>query len=582
MAETVLVDLSPALRAIDVVNSNLVVVANNVETLGSQIDSVASEQADIRQRLEQLYEEFSEYVEKDLWANTASKAREELTLIRQELESKFGHFAEVRRHATGILQAVDVAIVREGAIHTAVEKLMLTCPNYWLAPALVGLSAWISDNRPLAEKAVAEGLRRDDSKISLFFSLVCRRAGRMEACVQWLTRYFQNQNPLALDREVVVMLDALANGVFGGAALTVCSKVIDDWLAELEQQASFNDEQRERWAKALDAMSPTIDTSEYTTLRQYSSTWPQFEATLSAVRRNQQVQSFFEQLFTGELEVDHSFQLAVDKLLDSLVTNFDDEELPLRRAELFNLIVIEVDGRGGGPRGKRAEVDRLYQAEIESLDEQSNFAAMLTNSAMYPERYGATRATQRYAVSRSRQWIIAGFNDLTARDRARVPTEAEIACGSWKGISQDGLNESQLRADLQQHYASRIEQAVDAVGITTGTWATVGIGALFGVLIASTSVLMGLLIMLAVGTYFFFQYKNLENIRKQVRQKLEKERDDADRIMMAALAELADLRREITKEDARADLVVKILAALSSPQFVLKRPGQARAVQTKE
>jgi hypothetical protein len=385
-----------------------------------------------------LYAEFQEYTEKDGWANQLITARQELGLVRQQLEKEFGHYAEIRRCTTGILQAADVAVVRQETMHTAAEELMLTCPGYWLAPSLVALSAWICDNQSLAEKALAEAIRRDDSKASLFFALICRRARRMDACGRWLVRYFQIQNPVAMDREVLIMLDALANGVFGGAALTSCSAVVDGWLSELEQEPQFSDEQRTRWAEALDIMTPRVREDEYPTLRKSSPAWPKLEASLAAARRNQVVQSFFEQMFTGEIIAASSLEKAVDSLLDSLVTNFDDQELPLRRKERFNEIVIEVDSLQCRPGEKKSEADRRFHSEADALREQTSFATLLTNSALYPERTGATRATQRYAVSCSRQWIITGFKDLTARDRAQMPAEVQIPCGSWKASAAMG------------------------------------------------------------------------------------------------------------------------------------------------
>src|ERR1700690_1462858 len=107
-------DLSPLIRNIEanfgVLNANVQQAVQHIAVVSGQVETVAQQQADTRQRLEQLYDEFQEYIEKDLWANEVSTARQELTLIRQELETKFGHYAEVRRHATGILQATDVAI----------------------------------------------------------------------------------------------------------------------------------------------------------------------------------------------------------------------------------------------------------------------------------------------------------------------------------------------------------------------------------------------------------------------------------------------------------------------------------------
>src|SRR5207302_8254436 len=141
-------------------------------------------------------------------------------------------YDEVRRITVGILQATDAGLVRQNTIQNVTEELMLAAPGDWLAPALVSLSSWIKDDRPLAEKAMKTAINRDDYKTSLFFSLVCRRACRSEAAAKWLTRYFHTQNPMSLDREVVVMLDALANGVFGGSALKECSTKSEEWERE--------------------------------------------------------------------------------------------------------------------------------------------------------------------------------------------------------------------------------------------------------------------------------------------------------------------------------------------------------------
>lgn len=568
-------------RVLSQIGSNLQVVSSQVEqatqhiaVVSGQVETVAHQQAATHDRLEALYVEFMEFRAVDARQKRLQLASTQIIEVRQELDKRFGHYDEVRNHATGILQATDAGIVRDETMRTRVEELKLSSPGYWLAPSLVALVGWISDNRALAENALVDAIKLDDSKASLFFSLVSRRGRRMEACARWLLRYFQIQNPTAMDREVVVMLDALANGVFGGGALTTCSAVIDEWLAQLEEQAGFPEEQRKRWADVLDVKAPKVAPNEYPTLRQYSPTWARLEATLSAARRNQAILSFFEQMFTGEIVVPSRMEGAVDGILESLVTNFDDQELPLRRKELLLQLIIEKDG-------DEQAASRDFGPASDSLKEQTNFAAMLTNAAMYPERSQATPATQRYAVSRSRQWIIAGFQDLVARDRAQVAVDVEIGSGSWKGASRDGSNEQQLVGDLHQHYSDRIEQAIAAVTITGSTWAVTIIGALLGLVIAiqgGGAILVGLVIMAGAGAYFYFQHNNLENIRQRTREALEKERDEAQRILKAGLAELTDVRRETTREDAKATDVIELLSALSSPQFILKRPEQARAI----
>jgi len=568
MAEYASVDLSPVIRSIEnvaqVLNRNIAVVDGKVEDLAQKADAT-------KDRLEQLFDEFTVFVDADRKAKEVQKAITEIVRVRQEIEKKFGHYDEVRRTTVGILQATDAGLVRQNTIQNVTEELMLAAPGYWLAPALVSLSSWIKDDRGLAEKAMLTAISRDDYKTSLFFALVCRRARRSEATTRWLRRYFQMQNPMSMDRELVVMLDAVANGVFGGSALSSCSTVMEQWLTELEQQAGFLVEQRTRWAGRLEVMAPKIGAGEYPTLRNHSPTAPALLESLSAARRNQVVFDFFNQLFTGEIIVPPSLEQAVDDILSSLVKNFDDEELPLRKEERLYQLIKEEDG-DVDPAKKR------LAAENEVFEERTNFAALLTNSAMSPEQFGATIATQRYAVSRSRKWILSAHQDLVARDRSSVPQDVELKCGSWKGMSTDGSNEQEIVSDIKRHYDAKLQSALAAVKLTTGTWIGVIAGGLIGLLImVQGAILLGLVIAGAAGAIFFWKNKDLERIREETKKAILKEHETAAKMARAGLAELADLRRDISAEDAKSAMATDFLEALRSAQFVLQRPEQSRA-----
>jgi len=566
----VTIDLSAVHSHLNRIQQNIEIVNSNLDVVHGRIEDVAGEQRLTKDRVELLHAEFKDFVAADLKDKARQYAATELVRVQQEIEQRFGHHDIVRRATTGILQATDVQIIRQNTMHMVTEQLMITTPSYWLAPALVALTAWIKDDRLLAEKASAEAIHRDDNKTSLFFSLVCRRARRVDAATRWLGRYFQMQNPLAIDREVVVMLDGLANGVFGGSALTTCSDIIEQWLAELAEQAGFIDEQIKRWAAHLDVMAPRPKDMDYPTLRQYSPTAPLLLASLCAARRNQVIHNFFSTLFTGALPISPTIESAVDSLLDSLVTNFDDEELPLRREKrMLELIKLE--------DGDKGIAQKRYDAEVEIYEEKTSFAALLTSSAINPEQLGATRATQRYAVSRSRQWILGAHSDLVARDRMQTPQRADLAIASWKGASADGSNEPALTQDLRHHYNGRIETAVASAKLTPGAWIVLIAGVLIGLLImiqGGGAILFGLVIACAAAAYFYWKYKDLDRVREEARQSLEKEHEQAAAVLKACLAELADYRREVAVEDSRSVAVTHLLESLSSPQFVLQRPEQ--------
>ncbi len=565
------IDLSPVIQRLHVIN-------DNVARVGQEVQAVVQEQANTRSRLEQLYFDFEAFVKADQLRNELHLAETRRVKVRQELEQRFGHHAEVRRRVTGILQATDLAIVRQETLRTTTEELMVAAPGYWLAPTLIALIAWIGDRRELAERALSEALRRDPAKTSLLFALVCRRAARFEALVRWLAQYFQAQDPQALDREVVVMLDAVASGVFGGVAREECLRVSGQWIAELELQGGFLDDQRRRWVAALDGMTPKIGYSEFSALRQYSPTWPRLEVALATARRNGVLAGYFRNLFDGELIAPPRLQTAIDEILDRLVSQFDDQELPLRRDERLLELIVEM-------QGDRAEAERRMKVEAAAFEEKVPFTALLTNAAMHAQSSHASRATQRYAVSLSREWILMAHQDLLARDRAAVPAEADIKLGEWSAISPDGSNEAELVESLSRHREAKERQALAGIGMGCLAWAGISLGAIatLGLLVNVVSgklaeaALTLLFVLGAVGLYLVGS-KMRERKLTALRQQLAQEREQALAVLRACLAELVDLRRAWAKADSEADAMADALVAARSEQQVLRRPDDARAV----
>src|SRR4051794_14923495 len=175
--------ISPAdLRAIERYLERITEVSlevhNHVRDVNGRVATVQSQQEVLSRDLAGLAQDFAAFVEADAQQKELQLAETRIVKVRQELETSFGYYAEVRRRATGILQALDAGLVTHDTIQHTTEDMMMSAPGYWLAPALVGLAAWIRADRETAERAVAESLRRDDYKASLYFSLVLHRYGR--------------------------------------------------------------------------------------------------------------------------------------------------------------------------------------------------------------------------------------------------------------------------------------------------------------------------------------------------------------------------------------------------------------------
>ncbi len=215
------------------IENSLTAIGNNLQAIDNNVEQVNDNVKIVYDELGALARDFHSFVQIQLRANALSKAQQRVIQIRQELEKRFGHYDIVRRTTTGILQADDLGIVKRNTISNATEELMISTPGYWLAPCLVALAAWINDQPELAERALKEGLKRNDEKTSLFFALICRRADRKSAALKWTRRYLADQDEENIDRKTVIVLDAFASGLLGPDTEGVVSEQIGEWLERL-------------------------------------------------------------------------------------------------------------------------------------------------------------------------------------------------------------------------------------------------------------------------------------------------------------------------------------------------------------
>lgn len=545
-----------------------------LDSIASKVTNVADDVTSIDGRLARLANEFAEFVRADQQAKQLQLAETRLVKVRQQLEHEFGHYGEVRRRTTGILQATDAALVRQDTINTVTEELMLAAPRYWLAPALVALAAWLADHRELAGRAATEAERRDREKTTLFFALVCRRLARFEASSAWINRFFSMQDPTALLCETVVMIDAVAAGVFGGDARAQCARTMERWIAELSIRAGFVESQRDQWKDALLSRQAHQTPLAFPYLAKQSATWPALQAALQGAGLHETLCEYFDSVFSGQIPPAASIIVAVDDLLDKLVTEYDAEELPLRRDERLLTLIIEADG-------DRDEAQRRSALEQHALAEHVSFTQLLTNAAMHPETSHASRETQRYAIALSRQWISDAHQDLTAANRASVPLEIRIGLEGWEGVTRNGSNESELLTSLDAYLARMQQQALDAVKLGALEYGLVAIGGLMLLCgFVPPNVVLLLLGFAAVG-WLVYQFSQLETRKQQIREQFAKRRADAKTVLQACLAEVVDWRKAYAAADARTWNFEQLLAAITPEQYVLSSHDRGRAVLNK-
>ncbi|MCI6060651.1 MAG: hypothetical protein MR729_05820 [Dorea sp.] len=563
------------LRAIE---NNLGAIHRDLQTLDSEIGGVRNDVKVVYDEIGSLAAEFHDFVNVQVRANRLGQAETRLVKIRQELEKKYGHYDIVRRTTTGILQADDLGIVKKDTISSATEEIMISTPGYWLAPCLVALAAWINDQPELAEKALKEGIKRNDEKTSLFFALICRRADRKQACLKWTQRYLENQDEEDLDRKAIIVLDAYAGGLLGADSEGVISRQIGDWMEHLSEKPGFFENQTAQWSDAINAKREPIDTNSYVYLKKYSKTWPVLEDILEGANLHAKMLDYFTNIFTQEASTD-SIKEQLDEILNSLVTDFDDEELPLRKEEKFEQFVVDF----GGDENRAKQNMAIEQTAFET---HKDFTQLLTDAAMKPESSHSSVSTQKFALALSKEWVSNAYNDVIAQNRMKIPNEIEINIDTFNDKTTDGQNEAELiykfNTLVDNEKANALAQCVMSAFDTYSLYAGAAVAAIGVFMFIAGSVFLGLIALIAgagLVLNHFSKKKKVEANRQSIEAQYEQKRTNGSQLIRATLAEVVDFRAEFAAKDAESQKVVDFLEQISPDQYVRKLAETNRRIK---
>ena len=541
----------------------------------SEIHAVGRSVDDLREDVTSLTQDFHSYTEKQERTNRIQLAEIRLVKLRQEIEHRFGHYAEIRRMARGILEANDLAVVRQDTLRAAAEELMLRAPGYWLAPALVALAAWISDEEEVANRACAEALHRDDERTSLFFALVCRRFGRKETSLHWLQRYFAGLDGGALDRKAGIVIDAYVSGLLGRDADGLIRRRIDGWIDRFSRVYSFSAAQEKRWYEAMKAMCPAPPAEgsfPYLRVHTDRSVSGALEHTLSCARLYEKLSTHFQQI-VAQTAPPRTLKQQLDSILERLAADFDAAEKPLHMELIFEKLVIHEGGREDRAR-------RILTEKVKAFDERRDFMQLLSDAAMHPQEMQASLALQKMALALGRDSILSAFRDIVAENRAAIPQTIKFRILAFDNETEDGSNEEKLLRlfvtwnDIKRMIRMRPYELSSQEKLFRWIWLLPVLLGLYGGEVYWTA--LGI----AAGAVIFNAYikakKRMDSIHASITEEYQKQEEEGKQMLRGVIAEIVDYRTEIARLDAESEKVIDFLQGLNPAQFIGSADGSRR------
>ncbi len=521
---------------LDVIERNLGNLANNVGQVSSNIEHVDSKVNKVTDSVKTIEEEIKNFMVEIRGSTVVANAKQSITLDQDEINKQYGHYDNVRRKINGIFQATDINSIKKSTIENISEQVIIDTPNYWLAPALVAICAWFNDNKDLANRALKEAMTRDDEKTSLLFCLIHLRAGRNDTALRWLRRYLEMQDPTKMENKIVTIIDAITNGTFDVDARTMCLDKINTWLQELNNQPEYRNIQVDRWTTCLNSWIKETEPQNFYHLKNYTNQHDQIQKILAVTTSERNILEELKNILKEDSGPKISREAEIDKIINLLVFNYEDEELELRKDIAKNKLIVEENGN------VNKALERFKETEF-AFQKNTDFYSQLTNIVLENKSVKPTVNTRKLAFALSKDWILEAYNKNINNDENNN-LNINIKIGNWNGNTINGSNEKELVQDLHNHinndtnqdiYGNKLFDTKMMIATVIGVILTIICFIIKQPLIALV-VLIGVLIV--DGYFLFLNYTERENKIK----KREERKKNETLILMNTIAEVVDFR----------------------------------------
>ena len=437
-------NLSTLENNLAVLANNIGTVSQNVNTVNGQINNVQGQVNTVKNDVKSLEEEIKAFMLEIKQGTVVSNARQTILMATDEYNKKYGHRDEVRRKVNGLLQSVDINAIKKSTVENISEETIINTPDYWLAPALVSLCAWYTNNKPLAEKALKEAMSRDDEKTSLLFCLIHLRANRTNTAMLWLNRYLTMQDPTHMEGKIITVLDAITSGIFGKDAKKSCLEKVNSWMLELNSYGEIKKTQIDRWERYFREQIEKVDSDEFPYIEKYVDEKDRVIDIIATARAQKKIYKDFKHVMEEKEFVSHSSIHEIDDLLHLLVFNYDKEELELKKDIQKNKHIIEENG-------DMVKALKEFEKTSIALENKNNFYNHITNIAIANSTVNARLNTKKMAISLSKDNIIAGYSNISSIASSDMLPDINIKINDWTGLTKNGNNEIELQNNLANY-----------------------------------------------------------------------------------------------------------------------------------
>ena len=532
-------------------------VSYDVSNINVQFDEVQNQVNNVQDNVKSLETEIRTFMNEMKQNALINNAKQSIMISQMEYDKKYKHRDDVRRRTIGLLQSIDINLIKKSTMETISEETVVNNPDYWLAPTLVAICHWYGNNRELANIALKKALDRSVEKTSLLLFLIHLRANRLKTAASWLKQYLTLQDPTNMDCKIVLLLDALCSGIFNQEITDIMIKQIQNWQTKLNSFPQYKDAQIPKWENFFKEQQSITNKKTEQFINLFVKEKNEINDVINfSSSHNHVIKQFKEKMNNLDRE-NYNKQNKIDKVINMLIFDYEQEELELKmEIERNNQIINE---NSNDNREKLKTNDEYLKTDLYTH---------ISNMCLNDNKFGITENTKKLAICLSKEHIIEAYKKAYSVDNEFELRYLNIVIEDWVGITQNGNNEFELKDKLKSHIQKKYQPAMDKAKMITIDMILVFILSLIISIIFRKTTFIIILSILAMLVYNGYKlYKNYKT-QKLIKEIIDKEQKNKLDLLMCTITEIVDYYFIHQESESIKEKFIEYLNGLNYHEYI--------------
>ena len=464
----------------------------------------------------------------------------------------FANYRNVRKLVQGIMDNLDLNMVRDETIIKSVEVQHLQTPDYWLTCVLISVMAWRNDDRVLADRAIARAIALDRKNSAIFYMLFNLKMGRDAAALKWFYTY-QECVFKGSDQRTFLMLFSLISKTLTNHVAESTKSEIQSFIrqvvdANMKTSSYTSADVIAQIREHFNRMLPS-DQPEYSMLRKYCTEFKDLSDLMMQAKNNINILEFILHIVNVPAEQRNLF---LKDYIDELIETPNPAEKVVRDEIAYNETIIQL--RGDVEKAKKvfAAAQTKKGADLCLIPEIIDWIYVRDTQDIN----GQIRLSMFTLTKSLHEWAVhAHVNDYRVRRRNNY----QVEIGEYSA-KVDFSKQNAQSDKITSHFTAKRDEAIAAIK-KWPAYAGFGVGILSLIAMFFFGTYMLLPALLGAGAGIFTLFINRSRAKYYEQECSEKIKSTND-VLQGLFLEFQQYQAELDEYDAYYELIKKELDKL--------------------